>query len=233
MSSTAIALEHVSKVYRRGAEAVCALDDVSFEVNRGEFAAVCGPSGSGKSTLLLVLGGMSRPSSGTVKLGDLDLYAASGPERVRCRAERIGFVFQMFHLIPYLDVLDNVLLPEGAAPCPEARDFAWKLLERFGMADRARHKPSELSVGERQRTALARALLHQPELILADEPTGNLDPANAEEVIGHLAGYCSEGGTVLMVTHDSRAAEQAHRVLYIENGRLRPEPVSEPTDSGP
>ncbi len=225
----AVTLEHVTKVYRTGEKTVRALEDISIEVPRGEFVAVCGPSGSGKSTLLLVLGGMSHPTSGTVRLGELDLYAARGPERARCRAERIGFVFQMFHLVPYLNVIENVLLPGGAVKGRTGlRERARELLERFGMADRLLHKPSELSVGERQRTALARALLHRPELVLADEPTGNLDPVNAAEVIHRLAEYCREGGTVLMVTHDPVAAEQANRVLYLDQGRLRSNPPAAP-----
>jgi ABC-type lipoprotein export system ATPase subunit len=215
-----IALEDVRKVYRTKRGEVPALDGVSFSVETGEFLTVRGPSGSGKSTLLLAVGGMVRPTEGTVTVDGKDVYALSAPERAAFRAGNIGFVFQMFHLVPYLTVLENVLLPtvvgDGSAGEPEAL----ALLERFRMTDRAHHKPAELSTGERQRAALARALLRRPGLLLADEPTGNLDPENAAEVMGYLTEYHHDGGTVVVVTHEQAAADHAHRTVTIRGGKI-------------
>ena len=196
------------------------LDDVSFEIARGEFVAIQGPSGSGKSTLLLTLGGMLRPTSGCVSLLGRDLYALSGGARARFRAESLGFVFQLFHLVPYLDVRSNILagLPTVDAA---ARARVEALIQGLGLAPRARELPSTLSAGERQRVALARALAKQPPLILADEPTGNLDPENAALVFNRLADYQRGGGTVLVVTHGSDASPHASRVLRLAAGRVR------------
>ena len=214
-----IVLEGVSKVYRGAEGEVRALDDVSLRVAPGDFVAVRGPSGCGKSTLLLTVGGMVRPSTGTVSLDGRDLYALSRTERARLRAERIGFVFQMFHLVPYLSALDNVLVP-ALAGMPRDRAAAAAVLERLGMGERMTHRPPELSTGERQRVALARALIKRPEIILADEPTGNLDPENAAAVMGYLADFHREGGTILVVSHDAHAEEHADRTLRLERGRI-------------
>jgi len=214
-----IALDGVSKVYRGADGEVRALDDVSLAVAAGEFVAVRGASGCGKSTLLLTVGGMVRPTAGTVSLDGRDLYALSHAERARLRAERIGFVFQMFHLVPYLSALDNVLVPVLAGMRP-GRGEAAAVLERLGMAERMTHRPPELSTGERQRVALARALVKRPEIILADEPTGNLDPENAAAVMGYLADFHREGGTILVVSHDALAEDHADRTLRLERGQL-------------
>ena len=216
-----IQIENVSKLYRdkRHGE-VRALDGLSLSIDAGEFVAVKGPSGSGKSTLLMTMAGMARPTDGRVVVDGVDLYAASGQERARFRAERIGFVFQMFHLVPYLTVLENVLLPTLAGVAHDGRDKALALLERFGMTGRLRHKPGELSTGERQRTAMARALLSDPKLILADEPTGNLDPDNAAEVMGYLCEFHKDGGTVVVVTHEAATEEHAQRVVRIREGEI-------------
>jgi len=214
-----IALDGVSKVYRGADGEVRALDDVSLAVAAGEFVAVRGASGCGKSTLLLTVGGMVRPTAGTVSLDGRDLYALSHAERARLRAERIGFVFQMFHLVPYLSALDNVLVPVLAGMRP-GRGEAAAVLERLGMAERMTHRPPELSTGERQRVALARALVKRPEIILADEPTGNLDPENATAVMGYLADFHREGGTILVVSHDALAEDHADRTLRLERGQL-------------
>lgn len=214
-----IALEGVTKVYRGAEGEVRALDDVSLRVAPGEFVAVRGPSGCGKSTLLLTVGGMVRPTAGTVGMDGRDLYALSPAQRARLRAERIGFVFQMFHLIPYLTALDNVLVPVLAGMRPEPGHAA-AVLERLGMGERMRHRPPELSTGERQRVALARALVKQPAIILADEPTGNLDPENAAAVMGYLADFHREGGTILVVSHDAHAEEHADRTVRLERGRI-------------
>lgn len=215
-----IRLENVSKVYRGKIREVRALDDVQLSVKRGEFVVVRGASGSGKSTLLLTIGGLIRPTRGSVLVNGKELYGLSRGERVRFRAEKIGFVFQMFHLLPYLNVLDNVLVPAMTGMGQDKRDRARGLLEKLQMSERAQHKPSQLSTGERQRVAIARALLNQPELILADEPTGNLDPDNAARVLGYLCDFHREGGTVLLVTHEERAKEYAQRVVLLDAGRL-------------
>ena len=211
---------NISREYRGSADKVAALCDFTAAVQGGEFVAVQGPSGCGKTTLLLVCGTLLAPDAGTVTVDGTDLYAMPAEARARFRACRIGFVFQQFHLIPYLTVRDNVLagaLATGAPP-PVARADA--LLTRFGLASRIRHVPSELSMGERQRVALARALLNQPRLVLADEPTGNLDEASGEIVLTALAEYARDGGAVLMVTHDPRASRVAQRVLHMREGRL-------------
>ena len=215
-----IKLDNVSKVYRKGGAEVNALKDFSIEVARGEFVAVRGPSGSGKSTLLLMVGGMIRPTSGKVLADGRDLYGLSPRQRGRWRAEKIGFVFQMFHLLPYLNVLENLLVPRMAGAAA-GRKEAIELLERFGLAHRLTHDPAELSVGERQRVAVARAMLNRPELVLADEPTGNLDPDSAAVIMEHLAAYHRDGGTVLLVTHESYSGRYAQRTVHLQSGRGR------------
>ncbi|NOZ20795.1 MAG: ABC transporter ATP-binding protein [Planctomycetes bacterium] len=218
-----IRLENVSKVYRKQNDDIRALDDVDLSVEKGEFLCVKGPSGSGKSTLLLTMGGMVRPTEGKVLVDGADVYAISGHERAVFRAQNIGFVFQMFHLIPYLTVIENVLVPALAAGRKPDRAEAEALLKRFNMTDRLRHRPSELSTGERQRVAMARALLNKPQLILADEPTGNLDPDNTGEVMGYLTEFHGNGGTVVVVTHEELTAEHANRVVHLKEGRIEAE----------
>ena len=215
-----IRCDEVTKVFRKNGSEVTSLDRFTAEVAKGEFVAVRGPSGSGKTTLLLTLGGMQRPSDGSVQLAGRDLYALSPAERARLRSSEIGFVFQMFHLVPYLDLLGNVLLACPGKPSAEVRQRASGLMDELGLADRASHRPGELSAGERQRLAVARALLNRPKLILADEPTGNLDPENAAEVIRHLAEFHRGGGTVVLVTHGAAADAHADRTLRLEQGRL-------------
>ena len=215
-----IRCDEVTKVFRKNGSEVTSLDRFTAKVAEGEFVAVRGPSGSGKTTLLLTLGGMQRPSAGSVELAGRDLYALSPAERARLRSSEIGFVFQMFHLVPYLDLLANVLLACPGKPSAEVRQRASGLMDELGLADRASHRPGELSAGERQRLAVARALLNRPKLILADEPTGNLDPENAAEVIRHLAEFHRGGGTVVLVTHGAAADAHADRTLRLEQGRL-------------
>ena len=213
-----VQLENISKIYKTRLGKVKALDEISFQVKEGEFVVVRGPSGSGKTTLLLAIGGMLHPTSGQVFVGKKDIYAMSKRERARFRAENIGFVFQMFHLVPYLNVIENALLASGARA---NRSEAEKLLERLGMFGREHHRPSELSAGERQRTAIARALLNHPRIILADEPTGNLDPENAAQVIGYLAEFHREGGTVVVVTHGTVADQYSDRITYLQGGQVK------------
>jgi ABC-type lipoprotein export system ATPase subunit len=209
-----IHLDNVSKVYRKGDAEVRALDGFSLHVETGEFVAVRGRSGSGKSTLLLTVGGMVRPTSGSVQIAGSDIYAMSAGARTRWRAEQIGFVFQMFHLLPYLNVLDNVQVPHLAG-ASASREDARKMLEHFGLGDRLMHNPAELSTGERQRVAVARALITQPRLILADEPTGNLDPDSAHTIMDYLKEYHEQGGTVLLVTHEELAEQYAQRTVEL------------------
>ncbi len=215
-----IRCDEVTKIFSKNGSEVMSLDRFTAEVADGEFVAVRGPSGSGKTTLLLTLGGMQRPSEGLVQLAGRDLYAMSPAERARLRSSEIGFVFQMFHLVPYLDLLGNVLLACPGKPSAEVRQRAGELMDELGLADRASHRPGELSAGERQRLAVARALLNRPKLILADEPTGNLDPENAAEVIRHLAEFHRGGGTVVLVTHGEVVNAHADRTLSLEQGRL-------------
>jgi len=213
-------IENARKVYPSGGRNVHALDGVSLTVAAREFVAVQGPSGSGKTTLLLIAGSLLAPSDGKVLITGEDPYALTAERRARFRASSIGFVFQQFHLVPYLSVLDNVLAAAMATGLPNARDRALELLARFGMTHRAHHVPAQLSTGERQRTALARALLNQPKLLLADEPTGNLDRENAETVLNDLAEFADNGGAVLLVTHDERAASFAQRTIRLESGQV-------------
>jgi len=192
---------------------VTALQPFDLAVGEGEFVAIKGASGTGKTTLLLTLGGMLRPSSGTVEVDGADLYGKPPSARAEFRANEIGFVFQMFHLIPYLDVGENVrLATKNGAAIERSRE----LLEQFGLSHRLTHTPGELSAGERQRVALARALVNEPRLILADEPTGNLDPENDRQVFEHLSEFHRAGGTVIVVTHGSTADEFADRIVNLE-----------------
>lgn len=213
-----ICLENVSKIYHADSQPVRAVDDVSLSINKGEFVALRGPSGCGKSTLLALIGGLTTPTSGKVTIGDVELSSLSTSERADFRAREIGFVFQMFHLLPYLDVVENVLV--AANDSEKSLPVARELLEKFGLKDRVAHRPGQLSAGERQRVAMARALLHQPSILLADEPTGNLDPANGAAVLDLLAQFHREGGTVVLVTHDVTAAARAERVIEMTRGRI-------------
>jgi ABC-type lipoprotein export system ATPase subunit len=208
-------LRHVSKAYRGPRGSVTALADLSLQVHAGEFVAVQGPSGSGKTTLLLAAGGMLQPDQGQVMVHGEDIYRLSSEARARFRATRLGFVFQQFHLVPYLSVLENVLAPALAHAAPHLRERAAELCNQVGLGHRLHHRPSELSSGERQRCALARALLHRPPLLLADEPTGNLDEANANMILDHLQEYVRQGNALLLVTHDPRAAARASRAVQL------------------
>lgn len=210
-------IRHLAKTYRGS---VRALDGVTLSVAPGEFVAVRGPSGCGKTTLLLAAGGLLAPDSGEVRVAGEDPYRLSADQRARFRAKHIGFVFQQFHLIPYLDVMDNIMAPSLASGVSGQRRRAEDLAERFGLAARRRHLMSELSTGERQRVALARAMLNEPRLLLADEPTGNLDTGNAGTVLTALADFAREGGAVLLVTHDEAAGRVAHRWVQLRQGTV-------------
>lgn len=213
-------INDISKVYQKSDGTVHALKDVSLHVAEGQFVSIQGSSGSGKTTLLLAAGALLEPTTGTVELDGDDLYAAGTEARAAVRAAKIGFVFQQFHLVPYLSVLENVLSPSLALSGDGADERAEELIGTFGLAHRITHLPSELSAGECQRVALARALLNQPKLVLADEPTGNLDEGNADIVLGALTQFADGGGSVLMVTHSAEVAHRAHRTIRLEAGSI-------------
>jgi len=215
-------LQQITKTYSRHGATVLAFEANELLIPQGEFVAIVGPSGSGKTTLLSMLGGMLAPTTGEVRLNEVSLYSQSVVERARIRREQIGFVFQSFNLIPYLTALENVQVPLCLAglSADEQQARAVERLSKFGLSDRLHHKPSELSVGQQQRVALARTLVHAPRTILADEPTGNLDPGSREAVLETLHGLHREGTTIILVTHDPVVAKQAQRALTIQEGRL-------------
>jgi len=215
-------MENVSKSYQHRGQTVVALDNATVHIARGDFVSVVGPSGSGKSTLLLMLGGMLSPSQGRVLVEQQSVYDLNLSERARLRREKIGFVFQTFNLVPYLSALENVQVPLFLAQADEKtqKDRATTLLKRVGLGDRLDHKPCELSVGQQQRVALARMLANDPAVILADEPTGNLDPETSQQIIGYLEEFNGEGRTIVMVTHDPRAAKRAKRILRLQAGTI-------------
>jgi ABC-type lipoprotein export system ATPase subunit len=215
-----IQFEHVHKTYRTATSEVAAISDLSFSVDQGEFIAVRGPSGCGKSTLLSLAGGLVLPTQGRILIDGQPVSEMTAAQRSSFRGEKIGFVFQMFHLLPYLTIIENVVVAGSEVASAAVGERAETLLSDFGLTDRLTHRPGELSAGERQRVALARALLNRPRLLLADEPTGNLDPENASGVLELLAQFHKQGGTILLVTHDDRAAAYADRSLALDQGRL-------------
>jgi putative ABC transport system ATP-binding protein len=198
---------------------LAALDDLSLSIDKGEWVAVTGPSGSGKTTLLNVLSGLDRPTSGSVRVGGVDLSALSGRERARYRQQTVGLIFQQFHLIPYLTALENVMLAQYVHSITDRRE-ASEALVQVGLEDRLDHLPSQLSGGEQQRVCIARALINQPPLILADEPTGNLDAVNEAVVMSLLADLHHRGHTLVLVTHAPAIAARASREIRLEHGRL-------------
>lgn len=221
-------LTSVTKSYNHNGRRVLALDDVSLEIAKGEFVSLVGPSGSGKSTLLLLAGGMLAPAAGQVWVEGQSLYELSSEARAALRRKKIGFVFQTFNLVPYLSAIENVQIPLYLAGLnsQDQQKRATSLLERLGLGDRLEHKPSELSVGQQQRVALARMMANDPAVILADEPTGNLDPETGAQVVGFLDELNREGRTVVMVTHDPRAAQRSRRRLKLVEGRIHSDDAS-------
>ncbi len=221
MNNVMIGLENVTRTFNGPKGKVIALNEVSLSLSSGELLAVNGPSGCGKSTLLLTAAGMLKPDQGDVVFTGKDHpYNLPPDQRSLLRAQLIGFVFQQFHLIPYLTVSENIIIPSLSVPGEDVDRRAQELIEQFNLHERADHVPYQLSTGERQRTALARALFNWPRVIMADEPTGNLDDENADVVLKHLGDYVSRGGSVLLVTHNARAAHYATRILKMKDGRI-------------
>ena len=218
-------LTNVAKIYRRRREKVTAFRAMRLEIADGEYVAVIGPSGSGKTTLLSLLGGMLSPEEGRVELCGESLYDLTVTQRTILRRNLIGFVFQTFNLIPYLTALQNVQIPLFLADIPQGEHAAraTALLEQVGLGNRLHHKPAELSTGQQQRVALARTLANDPKLILADEPTGNLDPESRGIVLGLFDRFIAEGRTIVMVTHDPAAATRAPRRVRLVNGEVQAE----------
>ena len=229
MSNAIVTASGVHKAYRMGRTELQVLRGASISVNRGEFLAVMGASGSGKSTLLHVMGALDVPERGQVTFEGLDLFAGSSSSRDHHRNIHFGFVFQFYHLLPELTTLENVLMPAMVRYSVlgwlrhggEVRDRARQLLDEMGLSGRLRHRPNELSGGEMQRVAIARALINQPPVLLADEPTGNLDSKTGEGILGLLKALNGKGQTIVMVTHDSRVAAAAHRTVTLVDGRIR------------
>jgi putative ABC transport system ATP-binding protein len=225
-----IETQKLTKTYRMGATDVFALRGVDMRINAGDFVALMGASGSGKSTMMHLLGCLDTPTTGRYLLEGRDVGSLSAQERARLRNQRIGFVFQTFNLLPRLTALDNVALPllyraaekQGNAEPASPRKRALVALERVGLAERAGHRPTQLSGGQRQRVAIARALVGDPALILADEPTGNLDSSTGGDIMRLLAELHAEGRTLLLVTHDRAVADQAEYTLHMRDGRLLP-----------
>jgi len=216
-----IEAEKLTRTYTVGNSLVNALRGVDLEVEMGEFVALMGSSGSGKSTMMHILGCLDTPTAGRYLLEERDVSTLSKDERARVRNTRIGFIFQTFNLLPRLNALDNVALPLlYGRDDSEAKKRAEQALERVGLMPRAQHKPNELSGGERQRVAIARALVTNPALILADEPTGNLDSKTGADIMSLLVELCAEGHTILIVTHDPKVATHAERILHMQDGEI-------------
>jgi putative ABC transport system ATP-binding protein len=231
-SAAAVSARGLRKVYGRGEATVTALDGVDVDFARGGFTAIMGPSGSGKSTLMHLLAGLDAVTAGSVRLGDVELTALSDTQLTRLRRERVGFVFQAFNLLPVLDARANIVLPLTLAR--RTPDLEWfdAVIGRLGLAGRLEHRPSQLSGGQQQRVAIARALLPRPDVVFADEPTGNLDSRSGAEVLSLLRSSVRETGqTVVMVTHDAVAAAYADRVVLLADGRLAGEIDRPTTDS--
>ena len=220
--SLVVELEGVHRVYPMGDVLVRALNGVDLEIHSGEYVAIMGPSGSGKSTMLNLLGCLDRPSQGEYRLDGNNVAHLDDDELSRIRNDRLGFVFQSYNLIPHLTVLENIEVPleYAGVPGPAARDRATQLAERMGLGARLDHRPTELSGGQQQRVAIARALANEPSLLLADEPTGNLDSATGEEILTLLDRLNDEGTTLVIVTHDPAIGVRAHRTVHMLDGRV-------------
>ena len=223
-----IVAEHLRKEYNGSAEKVAALNGMSVEIDRGEFVAVMGPSGSGKSTLLSVMGGLNHLTSGNVVVDKIDIYSLSGERLADFRREYLGFVFQSFQLLNYLTVLENVMLPLAVTEYSNAdqMEMATAILSKVGLHKKSKRLPDELSGGEQERVAIARALVNHPPIILADEPTGNLDSATSEEIMSFFQSLNAEGQTIIMVTHNPENVKYVHRCIKLRDGKIDPNPNS-------
>lgn len=219
-----IHLRKIRKKYQMGSRQVTVLRNIDLSVSGGDFLAIMGPSGSGKSTLLHILGCLDRPTSGTYCLNGKNVFEASDKQLSRFRAAHIGFVFQNFHLIPVLNVFENIELPFLYAHTdmqqPEMRQKVAEVIRQVGLADRVNHRPSELSGGEMQRVAIARAMVMKPEIILADEPTGNLDSKTGREILALFHTFHDAGGTIIMITHDREVASHAGKCIQMKDGNI-------------
>ncbi len=226
VQDTVLETRNVERSFKLLRNEIRVLRGVDFAVRRGEVVAVMGASGAGKSTLLHIIGGLDRPTGGTVLINGQDLFRMSAARRTEFRAERVGYVFQAYHLLPELDVVENVLLPvmrrvNWVSRAARYRERAMELLRQVGLEERAHHRPMELSGGEQQRVALARALMNEPELVLADEPTGNLDSQTGDLILQHLFGLTrDQGHTLVLVTHNEAVAERCDRTVHMVDGRL-------------
>lgn len=228
-----IEIENLTKQYNKGTVTTEVLKDISFRVAKGEFVAIMGSSGAGKSTLMNILGGLDQPTSGTYRLDGVDMARAGDDELSRIRNHKIGFIFQQFHLLDRTDAMKNVMLPliyaDGDSDGPTRAE---KALAAVGLAARKHHRPAELSGGEQQRVAIARALITDPVILLADEPTGNLDTRNGLEVLSLFQRLHREGRTLIMITHDRAVAEHARRLIILKDGRIaEDQPVAQPRDA--
>ena len=216
-----ILLREVEKVYRRGSEELHALKGIDLEIGKGEFISIVGPSGAGKSSLLHILGCLDLPTAGTVQFDQVAVEHMSEKQLDALRRDKIGFVFQQFYLMPGLSVFDNVALPKIFSKRGDKKDGIAALIEMVGLKSRMAHFPNQLSGGEMQRVAIARALVNGPEIVLADEPTGNLDTENSEKIFGLLKSLHAKGYTIVMVTHNHDLAQRADRVVTIRDGRIQ------------
>jgi len=215
-----IEIENLTKNFSQNGKQIVALNKVNISISQGEFVSIVGPSGSGKSTFLLTIGGLIEPTAGEVRINGTSIYKATYNEKAGIRLHTLGFMFQTFNLIPYLSALENVEVPMSLAGISRNGQHrkARELLDRVGLSHRIKHRPAHLSVGERQRVALARTLANDPSIILADEPTGNLDPELSREIIGYFKQFSKNGITVIMVTHNDQNAAESNRRLHINNG---------------
>ncbi len=217
-----IQLDHIKRIFHVGDQTVAALDGIDLNIDKGEYLAIMGPSGSGKSTLLNMIGLLDSPTSGSYQLDGQDVTALSDTEQAQVRQSKIGFVFQFFHLIPRMTAAQNVELPMTLAgiPAEQRQQRVVQTLTAYGLANRMHHRPDQLSGGQRQRVAIARATIMQPAVLLADEPTGNLDQASGKEVLNILEDLNSKGLALLMVTHDQMIADRARRIIRIVDGKI-------------